>query len=155
MWVGSLSCDCEAETRFQRVAKPKRTVKWNVSGFKKPEFREAYGKRLDKRLQEEKCEEEREIDDIWKEEIDMGVEIDETWNKLKEDIAIVAEMCERDRMSKKQNWMNSEILNKMEERRKAKNRKDDGRYTRLKHEIQKLCREAKDKYYEDKCKAIT
>ena len=103
------------------MAKPKRTVKWNVSGFKKQEFREAYRKRLDKRLQEEKSEEGRDIDDIWKEEIDMGVEIDETWNKLKEDIAIVAEeMCERDRMSKKQNWMNSEILNKMEERRKAK-----------------------------------
>ena len=85
----------------------------------------------------------------------MGVEIDETWKKLKEAIAIVAEeMCERDRMSKKQNWMNSEILNKMEERRKAKNRKDDGLYTRLKHEIQKLCREAKDKYYEEKCREI-
>ena len=32
--------------------------------------------------------------------------------------------------------------------------KADGLYTRLKHEIQKLCREAKDKYYEDKCKEI-
>ena len=41
----------------------------------------------------------------------MGVEIDETFKKLKEGIAIVAEgMCEREGMSKKQNWMNSEIL---------------------------------------------
>ena len=32
--------------------------------------------------------------------------------------------------------------------------KDEGQYKRLKHEIQKLCREAKDKYYEDKCKEI-
>ena len=32
--------------------------------------------------------------------------------------------------------------------------KDDGLYMKLKHEIQKLCREAKDKYYEDKCKEI-
>ena len=120
------------------MAKPKRTVKWNVSGFKKPVSREAYSRRLDKRLQEEKCEKERDIDDIWKEEIDMGVEIDETsWNKLKEDIAIVAEeMCERDRMSKKQNWMNSEILSKMEERRKAKIMTDDGLYKKLKQEIQ-------------------
>ena len=37
--------------RLQRVAKPKRTVKWSVSGFKKPEFREAYSRRLDKRMQ--------------------------------------------------------------------------------------------------------
>ena len=50
--------------------------------------------------------------------------------------------------------MNSEILSssrissvEMEERRKAKNMKDGGLYARLKHEIQKLCREAKDKYY--------
>ena len=85
----------------------------------------------------------------------MGVEIDETWKKLKEGIAIVAEeMCERERMSKKQNWMNSEILSKMEERRKAKNMKDDGLYMKLKHEIQKLSREAKDKYYQDKCKEL-
>ena len=85
------------KTRLQRVAKPKRTVKWNVSGFKKPGFREDYSRRLDKRLQEEKCDEGRDIDDIWREEIDMEVDIDETWNRLKEDIAIVAEeMCERD-----------------------------------------------------------
>ena len=32
--------------------------------------------------------------------------------------------------------------------------KDDGLYKKLKHEIQKLCREAKDKYYEDECKEI-
>ena len=57
-------------------------------------------------------------------------------------------------MSKKHNWMNSEIMSKMEERRKAKNMKDDGLYKKLKHEIQKLCLEAKDKYYEDKCKKI-
>ena len=36
----------------------------------------------------------------------------------------------------------------------SKNQKDDVRYKRLKHEIQKLCREAKDKYYDDKCKKI-
>src|SRR6267154_296926 len=29
-----------------------------------------------------------------------------------------------------------------------------GKYKKLKHEVQKLCREAKDKYYEAKCKKI-
>ena len=42
----------------------------------------------------------------------------------------------------------------MEERRKAKIMKDDGLYKKLKHEMQKLCRKAKDKYYEDKSKEI-
>src|SRR5437867_2604832 len=50
--------------------------------------------------------------------------------------------------------MNSGILCKMEERRKCKNKKEEEQYKKLKHEIQKLCREVKDKYYEDKCKDI-
>ena len=44
------------KTRLQRAAKPKRTVKWNVSGFKKPEFMEAYSRLLDKRLQKAQCD---------------------------------------------------------------------------------------------------
>ena len=32
--------------------------------------------------------------------------------------------------------------------------KDEEQYKKLKHKIRKLCREAKDKYYEDKCKAV-
>src|SRR6184192_1270206 len=50
--------------------------------------------------------------------------------------------------------MNSEILQKMEERRKCKNMKAEEQYKKLKQEIRKLCRQAKDKYYEDKCKEI-
>src|SRR5881296_2011742 len=55
---------------------------------------------------------------------------------------------------KKQNWTNSEILHKMGERRRCKNMRDEEQYKKLKQEIQKLCRQAKDKYYEDKCKEI-
>ena len=57
-------------------------------------------------------------------------------------------------MTKKQNWMAANILRKMEERRISQNRKDDVRYKKLKHEIQKLCWEAKNKFYEDKCREI-
>src|ERR1051325_2253163 len=42
----------------------------------------------------------------------------------------------------------------MEERRISQTQKDDARYKRLKHEIQKLCRKAKDKYYDDKRREI-
>src|SRR5437867_7019253 len=83
------------------------------------------------------------------------MEIGDIWNKLKEGIATVAEeICEKEQLPKKQNWMNSEILRKMEERRKCKNTKEEEEYKKLKHEIQKLWHEAKDKYYEDKCKEI-
>ena len=42
----------------------------------------------------------------------------------------------------------------MEERRVCKNVKAEEQYKRLKNEIRKLCREAKDKYYEDKFREI-
>src|SRR5688572_18006762 len=57
-------------------------------------------------------------------------------------------------MTKKQNWITGDILRKMEERRISHIQKHDARYKKLKHEIQKLCREEKDKYYEDKCREI-
>src|SRR5206468_4580031 len=83
------------------------------------------------------------------------VEVDEIWRRLKEEIVTVAEeICGKEKQPKKQNWMNSEILQKMEERRVSKNMKAEEQYKRLKNEIRKLCREAKDKYYEDKCKEI-
>src|SRR6267154_661232 len=50
--------------------------------------------------------------------------------------------------------MNSEILHKVEERRNCKNRNEEEQYKKIKHEIQKLCRDAKDNYYEEKCKEI-
>ena len=60
--------------------------------------------RLDEKLQEEK---------------NTGcMEIDEIWKHLKEGIVVVAEeICGKEQQPKKQNWMNSEILRKMEERR--------------------------------------
>ena len=50
--------------------------------------------------------------------------------------------------------MNSEILRKLEERRLCKIRKDVGQYKKLKHEIRRMCREAKDRYYDEKYKEI-
>ena len=92
---------------------------------------------------------------LQKEKIDGCVEVDEIWRRLKEGFVTVAEeICGKEKQPKKQNWVNSEILHKMEERRVCKNMKAEEQYKRLKNEIRKLCREAKDKYYEDKCKEI-
>src|SRR3989441_13271305 len=83
------------------------------------------------------------------------MEVDEIWKRLKDGISTVAEeICGKEMQPKKQNWMNSEILHKMEERRKCKNMRDEEQYKKLKQDIRKLCRQAKDKYYEDKCKEI-
>ena len=127
--------------RLQRVKKSKKKAKWNINKLRKPEVRDAYRMQLDRKLQEEK--------------IDGGMEIDEIWKKLKDDIVMVAEeICGKEQRPMRQSWMNSEILSKMEERRKCKIMKEEEKYKKLKHEVQKLCREAKDKYYEDKCKEI-
>ena len=143
--------DCESDhnpmvvtmkIRLQRVRKCKKTVKWNVNKLKKTEIRDAYRSGLDKRLQEMNSDgEEMEIEEILK--------------TLKQNIELVAEeICGKEQLPRKQNSMNSDVTKKMEERRQCKTRKDEGQYKKLKHEIQKLCREAKDKYYEDKCKEI-
>ena len=47
------------------------------------------------------------------------------------------ETVAEEKQPKKQNWMNSEILHKMEERRKCKIMKDEEQYKKLKHEIRK------------------
>src|SRR5206468_2940859 len=142
--------DCESDhnlvimtmkIKLQSVRKFKKTIKWNINNLKKPEIRKAYRVKLDKKMIEEKIHE--------------GMEINEIWNKLKEVIESVAEeICGKDQQLKKQSWMNSDILRLMEERRNCKIRKEEDQYTKLKHLIQKQCREAKDKYYEDKCKKI-
>ena len=67
---------------------------------------------------------------------------------------IASEICGKEQNKKKQNWMNSDILDMMEERRKFKNTcTETGRakYKELKHTIQKQCRLAKDNYYNEKC----
>ena len=68
------------------------------------------------------------------------MEVDEIWKRLKDGISTVAEeICGKEMQPKQQNWMNSDILHKMEERRKCKNMRDEDQYKKLKQEIRKLC----------------
>lgn len=141
--------DCESDhnpvtmkmkIRLQKVKKSKKQAKWNVSKLRTPEIRKEFSKQLDKQLTEN---------------VDENMKIDEIWQKLSEGIELVAEkICGKQQMPMKQSWMNSDILRKMEERRKCKGNKDEELYKKLKKEIRKMCRQAKDKYYDDKCKEI-
>ena len=125
--------------KLQSVGRAK--AKWNVNNLKKPEIRKEYRVRLDKQIQEQN--------------IDKGTNIDEIWKKLSECIEVVAdEICGKEQLPRKQNWMTSEILKKMEERRLCKIRKDVGQYNKLKNEIRRMCREAEDRYHDEKCKEI-
>ena len=143
--------DCESDhnpvimkmkIRLQSVRKCKKTDKWNINSLKKPEIRNAFRVNLDKKVQEEKIHEGMEVGKMpnlkmWEEvEIRDKREIEGIWNKLKERIEMVAEeICGKEQMMKKQNWMTPDILAKMEDRRKAKNLGDEGRYKKLKQEV--------------------
>ena len=145
--------DCESDhnpvvTRVQIKLKGLRQIKkpdrFNAGILQDTKMRQEYQTKLDKQLKDNGVS---ELDDI-----------NQIWDKIKESIGDVAEeICGREQVQKKQKWMNSHILKMMEERRKYKNMQtDEGqkKYKELKHRIQKLCREAKDKYFDDKCREI-
>ena len=126
--------------RLQRERKARRASKWNINKLKNQEVRNAFKRKLDEQLQYGK--------------VDKEIDIDRIWCKLKKNLELVAEeICGKNQSQRKQSWMTTDILRKME-KRICKNMKDEGKYRKLKHEVQKLCREAKDKYYNDKCDEI-
>ena len=133
------------QIKLKGVKKSKHAAKWNTEKLKDCKLRNVYQTELDMQLRDKKIS---ELDDI-----------EEIWDKLKESITDVAdEICGRKETQMKQKWMNSSILAKMEERRKYKNMDTvEGRakYKELKHCGQKLCREAKNKYFDDNVKKLT
>ena len=54
--------------------------------------------------------------------------------------------------AQKQDWMTAEILELMDERMKMKNQ--TGEYELLDKKVRKMCREAKDNFYNKKCAEI-
>ena len=80
------------------------------------------------------------------------------WSEIKSCITATAEqVCGKYVPEKRQQWMTTEILQKMEERRQYKEDKSEyglKKYKELKHEIQKLCRHTKNKHLNEKCAEI-
>ena len=77
---------------------------------------------------------------------------------MKECLTEVAEeVCGKAEFKKKQKWMTDEIMKLMKERQecKCKQTLEDGkRFKELKHVIQKMCRVAKEEYYNVKCREL-
>ena len=83
--------DCESDhnpvvvtvkSRLQRNRKFKSTIKWNINKFKNSENKDTYKQKPEKQLQDRKVGEE--------------IDVDGMWNKLKENLEIVAEeICEK------------------------------------------------------------
>lgn len=75
----------------------------------------------------------------------------EAWNEWKEVILkTAAETIPREKRRKNKPWMKNEILDMMDIRRSIADR-DSYEYRRMNKEINRRCREAKQKWYEEKC----
>jgi len=126
------------------IRRTRRLKKWNVEILQNVEKKGEFQSKLDKQLQDKRVNEMDEIDQIWK--------------TLKSSIGDIAEeICGKEKFHKKQKLMNVHILNMMEEKRKYKmlnTEEGQNKYKELKQLIQRLCREAKNKYFDDKCKEI-
>lgn len=80
-------------------------------------------------------------------------DVDEQWKALKQCILDPSKEILKEPPKKKEKWMNDQILSMMEQRRQFKNT-DEHTYRKLNYEIRKKIREAKETYFEEKCKEI-
>ena len=78
---------------------------------------------------------------------------EERWQKMKESIQETAgELIPETNRKEHKSWMTEDILNLMEERRKAKN--DDNLYNRINKTIRNNCNEAKEQWINSQCQEI-
>ena len=82
-----------------------------------------------------------------------GENVEEAWSKLKVCLIKAADtVCGKRKHTKKQSWITEEILDKMEERRMWK--RNEEKYRSLSKTIKKMCRKAKNEYYNEICNEI-
>ena len=128
--------------RNSNVKKGKEPRRWNTDILKKEAV-----KRQFEGIAEGKFDDITDTDNI-----------EMLWSNIKTRIMETAEeVCGNHVPNKQQQWITEEILLKMEDRRQYKGDKsEDGirKYKDLKHEIQKLCRQKKNEYFQDKCAEI-
>ena len=118
--------------------------KWNVSVLQKPDTGERFRVSVEKLLENKKIIECHDVKEIW--------------SQIKACINSVAEeICDTKESRIKQKWMTGDIMRMMEERRRCKlvlTAESQQRYRRLRREIQKSCRKAKNEHFERKCMEI-
>ena len=128
----------DVETKLKKIRNVKRTKRWNLIKLEMEANRTEFQERMSEKIDS--------IGDLQ--------DINDVWEKLKKSIHDTAEeICGREKMKPKQNWMTQEILEKMEERRQQKNL-NTIRYRELHREIKRMCRVAKERFLNDKCKKI-
>ena len=81
-------------------------------------------------------------------------DVEKKWGIIKESLnTSLRTVLPNKHAMKKKPWMTDDILMKMEERKKCKNI-DSDKYKQLNKEIEKICRQTKEKWYADQCEEI-
>ena len=128
----------DVETRLKRTKNVRRTKRWNLKKLEletnRTNFQEMISAKIDNLV---------DLEDI-----------NDAWEKLKKNIHDTAdEICGQKGIQPKKIWMTQEILEKMEERRRQKDINVE-RYREINRDIKGMCKEAKERFYNEKCKKI-
>ena len=137
---------------MKRVQTRKAAAKWNLTKLEDEAYKFEFQRKCDAVLKETQL---RTKDSR---ETQIREDIESIWVNLKECLTEVAEeVCGKVEFKKKQKWMTDEIMKLMKERQECKCKQtlaDGKRFKELKHVIQKMCRVAKEEYYNVKCREL-
>ncbi|KAI5728841.1 hypothetical protein M8J77_021978 [Diaphorina citri] len=129
--------------KLKRLVKKTSSKKWDVVKTKIPDTKTLFSEDVSKRLETAFATHYNKVN------------IEDNWKTLKEVITSSAtENIGTETTKTKKKWMTMEILNLMETRKIYKNSQkpeDKTKYTQLKREIQKLCRQKKEEYLNSEC----
>ena len=130
--------------RLKFIKKGKKRKQWNRYKLKDSSIAKQFEDNIDAHLKQHNNRQDENAEN--------------TWKQLKESISQVADnICGQAECSRQQPWITVEILQKMAERRRLKNRLDDDskkQYKMMNKAIRKMCREAKEKHYSTLCKEL-
>jgi len=122
--------------------KPSREIKADLNMLKNPDVNNAFNAIIQNRFNA-----------LEHEDIEQREEIDRMWNELRDGVKNAIEtVVPKAQRRKKNDWMTEEILDLMDERRKKKRGSKD--YVDVEKLIRDKCKQAKEEWYENRCKEI-
>lgn len=130
--------------RFKRIKRTVGKKRWNINLMEDSDLKKQF-----------QVETENKLKDV---ESGNAIDSDTLWENIKSCVAEVADtLIKSGKHERKQQWMTEDILALMKERKKYKNAQkteDRAKYKDLHHKIQKMCREAKNRYFDSKCREL-
>ena len=128
--------------KLKKLRKSHKIERWNLQNLKKNEVKKDYANYIESKL---KNKNER-------------FSVEEEWKSLKKDILESADKnIGKCKIVGRKPWITENILRLMDERRNNKNRKDEksqSEYRRLRNQIKRECKLAKEEWINEKCNEI-